>query len=60
MIGILVMLVMWGQVAEEWLHLKEEANRAKAAGDKERQKAAGMSIRDLKAEMAQLGESRPP
>ena len=35
--------------------MKEEASSAKAAGDKDRQKAAGISIRDLKAEMAQLG-----
>lgn len=43
------------QVAKEWMHAREEAAQAKAAGDKDRQKNAGISIRDLKAEMAQLG-----
>lgn len=35
--------------------MRDEAANAKAAGDKDRQKAAGMFMRDLKFEMAQIG-----
>lgn len=44
------------QVAEEWATARSEAARAKAAGDKPRQKAAGLVIAGLKREIAQLGE----
>ena len=43
------------QVVQEWKHMRDEAANAKAAGDKDRQKAAGMFMRDLKFEMAQIG-----
>ncbi|GLI66500.1 hypothetical protein VaNZ11_010327, partial [Volvox africanus] len=43
------------QLAEEWGQAKEAAARAKATGDKARQKDAGLMIRDLKQEMATLG-----
>ncbi|GFR43283.1 hypothetical protein Agub_g4348, partial [Astrephomene gubernaculifera] len=39
------------QLAEEWGKAKEVAARAKTAGDKARQKDAGLMIRDLKQEM---------
>lgn len=45
------------QVAEEWALAKGEAARAKAAGDKARQKLAGQVIAGLKKETQQLGES---
>lgn len=45
------------QVAEEWALAKGEAARAKAAGDKARQKLAGQVIAGLKKEIQQLGES---
>ena len=38
-----------------WRQAKDMASAAKAAGDKARQKDAGMMIRDLKLEMKQLG-----
>ncbi|EFJ53272.1 hypothetical protein VOLCADRAFT_86387 [Volvox carteri f. nagariensis] len=43
------------QLAEEWVRAKEVAARAKATGDKARQKDVGLMIRDLKQEMAALG-----
>ncbi|CAK0787622.1 hypothetical protein CVIRNUC_010844 [Coccomyxa viridis] len=43
------------QVAEEWALAKGEAARAKAAGDKARQKLAGQVIAGLKKETQQLG-----
>ncbi|GIL59641.1 hypothetical protein Vafri_14374, partial [Volvox africanus] len=43
------------QLAEEWGQAKEAAARAKATGDKARQKDAGLMIRDLKQEMVTLG-----
>lgn len=43
-------------MAEEFAAAKGEAARAKADGDKGRQKAAGDVIRTLKQEMAELGE----
>lgn len=46
------------QIAEEWATARGEAARAKAAGDKPRQKAAGQVIAGLKKEIAQLGKSR--
>ena len=45
------------QVAEEWALAKGEAARAKAAGDKARQKLAGQVIAGLKKETQQLGKS---
>ena len=45
------------QIAEEWATARGEAARAKGAGDKPRQKAAGQVIAGLKREIAQLGES---
>lgn len=48
------------QVAEEWATARGEAARAKAAGDKSRQKAAGQVIAGLKKEIAQLGEPHDP
>ncbi|CAL8464644.1 g4179 [Coccomyxa elongata] len=42
-------------IAEEWAMARGEAARAKAAGDKPRQKAAGQVIAGLKKEIAQLG-----
>lgn len=44
------------QVAEEWALTRAEAARAKAAGDKARQKVAGQFIAGLKKEIQQLGE----
>ncbi len=43
------------QVAEDWATARSEAARAKAVGDKPRQKAAGQVIAGLKLEIAQLG-----
>ena len=43
------------QVAEEWALTRAEAARAKAAGDKARQKTAGQLIAGLKREIQQLG-----
>ena len=43
------------QLATEYQQVKAEATRAKLAADKPRQKAAGMLLRDLINEMAQLG-----
>ena len=48
------------QVAEEWALAKGEAARAKASGDKARQKLAGQVIAGLKKETQQLGESLHP
>lgn len=45
-----------GQIAEEYAAAKMEAGKAKAAGDKARQQAAGKIIRELKEEMAKLGK----
>jgi len=45
------------QVAEEWALTRAEAARAKAAGDKARQKIAGQLIAGLKREIQQLGET---
>ncbi|BDA49474.1 Putative ATP-dependent RNA helicase DHX57 at C-terminar half [Coccomyxa sp. Obi] len=42
-------------IAEEWATARGEAARAKAAGDKSRQKGAGQVIAGLKREIAQLG-----
>ncbi len=42
-------------MGEEFLAAKAEAAAAKAAGDKARQRTAGEMIRNLKAEMAELG-----
>ena len=46
------------QVAEEWALTRAEAARAKAAGDKARQKVAGQLIAGLKREIQQLGAPR--
>ena len=43
-------------MAEEWALTRAEAARAKAAGDKARQKMAGQLIAGLKREIQQLGE----
>ena len=43
------------QVAVEWATVRAEAQRAKAAADKPRQKAAGQLIAALKREIAALG-----
>eukprot|EP00198_Chlamydomonas_reinhardtii_P007206 XP_001696542.1 predicted protein [Chlamydomonas reinhardtii] len=52
---------LWGDprearqaLAEEWAKTKEVAARAKSAGDKARQKDAGLMLRDLKQEMASM------
>ena len=47
------------QVAEEWALVRAEAQRAKAAADKPRQKAAGQLIAALKREIAALGARLP-
>ena len=48
---------MCDQVAEEWALTRAEAARAKAAGDKARQKIAGQLIAGLKREIQQLGQA---
>ncbi|GAQ84373.1 helicase domain-containing protein [Klebsormidium nitens] len=47
--------VRTSQIADEYAAAKMEAGKAKAAGDKARQQAAGKIIRELKEEMARLG-----
>ncbi len=54
-------VTMWAdglQVAVEWATVRAEAQRAKAAADKPRQKAAGQLIAALKREIAALGAHR--
>ena len=43
-------------IGDEFHTAKAEAASAKASGDKARQRTAGELIRDLKQEMAQMGE----
>ena len=43
------------QVASEWGQAKAEASKAKAAGDKSKQKSIGQVIRSLKQEMKAIG-----
>ena len=44
-----------GQVVGEWAVVRAEAARAKAGGDKGRQRAAGMAMASLKREAEELG-----
>ena len=43
-------------LASEWVEARSRAARAKSANDKSQQKAMGQVIRNLKLEMAQLGD----
>lgn len=47
-------------LAEEWSTAKVEAAKAKAAGDKSRQKAVGQLIASLKQQIKELGPLLPP
>lgn len=47
------------QLAHDWQRAKAEASKAKQAADKQRQKAAGGVMRNLKLEMKQLGLAPP-
>lgn len=47
-------------LAEEWVTAKAEAAKAKAAGDKSRQKAVGQLIASLKKQIKDLGSSCLP